>query len=101
MSDQRRRECESTLHLRRAAREAQRDVPSMSQRLAHDGAEPPGSHGTRQYLGVELPLQSGKKHYIMKLILQSTRLSRAGFAFPSTPSRPPGHSITLDPSSLL
>lgn len=32
-------------------REAQRAVPSVSQRLAHDGAEPPRSHGTRLIFG--------------------------------------------------
>lgn len=50
---------------------------------------------------MKLPSQAGKKPYIMKLILQSSCLSRAGFAFPATPRRPPGHSITLDLSKRL
>lgn len=53
MSDRRSNECEGALPLQRAVLPggAQRDVPSMPQGLAHDGAEPPRSRATQLVLG--------------------------------------------------
>ena len=48
----------------------------------------------RLYLRLKPPSQALKKPYIMKLTLQSTFLSWAGFAFLATQRRPSGYSIT-------
>lgn len=78
----------------------QSDVTDKAWGHVHDAAEPLRSPqtgmGPRSYLGLKLPSQAMKKPYIMQLILHSTCLSRAGFTFPATQRRPPGHSIILD-----
>ena len=78
-----------------SARRAQRDA-SKARAGMEWGCPQSQQTGTvpRLYLHLKPPSQALKKPYIMKLTLQSTFLSRAGFAFLATQRRPSGYSIT-------